>query len=258
MSPHATSNQSIGIGPKFVFVTAGVSVAIAILLTAVAAGRLRSNLMDSTVSEGKAVAIGFTAAAERASADGATSLQPLLDSFRDADGVGYLYVVDSANNVLAHTFSGEFPQPLLSTNSLQPGELTNGQRAKVQELVEVMIDGKEVKVADVAAPLSGGMHGVLHVGMKHENVGAQVGHLWFSMMLLGLLLVAGGVAAVVLLSRSIVGPLRELTNVAVHIVESGDLTRPIQVSAAGEVGLLARSFGEMVERLRTVTQNLQQ
>ncbi|PTL83973.1 methyl-accepting chemotaxis protein [Vitiosangium sp. GDMCC 1.1324] len=248
----------MGLGPKFVTITAVVSVAIAILLTAVAAQRLRSNLMDSTMSEGKAIAIGFTAAAERASADGATSLQPLLDTFRDADGVGYLYVVDSANNVLAHTFAGEFPQPLLSANSLQPGELTNGQRVKVQEQVETTIDGKKVDVADVAAPLSGGMRGVLHVGMKHDNVGTQVGRLWLNMMLLGLLIVAAGVAGVVLLSRSIAGPLRELTSVAAHIVESGDLTRPIQVSATGEVGQLARYFAQMVERLSAVTQNLQQ
>ena len=121
MSPPATSNKSLVIGPKIVLLTAGVGAAIALLLTVVAAGRLRSNLVDSTVSEGKAIAIGFTAAAERASADGATSLLPLLNTFRDVEGVGYIYVVDSANNVLAHTFSGDVPQTLLSANSLQPG-----------------------------------------------------------------------------------------------------------------------------------------
>ncbi|MFL5354472.1 methyl-accepting chemotaxis protein [Archangium sp.] len=248
----------MGIGPKFVTVTAVVSVAIVLLLSAIAAQRLRGNLMDSTMSEGKAIAIGFTAAAERASADGATSLQPLLDTFRDADGVGYLYVVDGANNVLAHTFSGDFPQPLLASNSLQPGELTNGQRVKVEEAVETTIDGKSVTVVDVAAPLSGGTRGVLHVGMKHENVGAQVGRLWLTMLGLGLLIVLGGVVAVMVLNRSIVGPLRELTDVAAHIVESGDLSRPIRVQAVGEVGQLARYFSQMVERLSSVTQNLQQ
>ena len=258
MSPPATSNKSLGIGPKIVLITAGVGAAIALLLTVVAAERLRGNLVDSTVSEGKAIAIGFTAAAERASADGATSLLPLLNTFRDVEGVGYIYVVDSANNVLAHTFTSDVPQTLLGANSLQPGALTNGERVKVQEVVEVTIDGKQVTAADVAAPLAGGMRGVVHVGMKHENVGRQVGRLWITMLGLGLLIVLGGIAAVSMLSRSIVGPLRELADVAAHIVESGDLTRPIKVSGSSEVGVLARSFAQMVDRLRSVTQNLQQ
>ncbi|WNG39823.1 methyl-accepting chemotaxis protein [Archangium violaceum] len=258
MSPNATSNQSMGIGPKFVTVTATVSVAIAILLTVIAAQRLRTNLMDSTVSEGTSIAIGFAAAAERASSDGATSLQPLMETFKGLDGVGYLYVVNSDNQVLAHTFTGDVPAPLLSANSLQPGDLSGNQRVKVQQEVETTIDDKKVNVADIAVPLAGGMRGVLHVGMKHENVGAQVQRLLLTMMVLGLLIVAVGVAGVYMLSRSIAGPLAELTEAAAHIVESGDLTRPIQVSAAGEVGQLAEYFGQMVQRLRTVTQNLQQ
>jgi methyl-accepting chemotaxis protein len=258
VSANATSKQSLGIGPKFIFITAVVSAAVALLLTAVAAQRLRGNLMDSTVIEAKAIAIGFSAAAERASADGATSLQPLLDTFRDAEGVRYLYVVDAANNVLAHTFSGEFPQALLGTNTLQPGDITSAQRVKVNPELDVMLDTGKQKVVDVAAPLSGGVRGVLHVGMKYESVNGQVGQLWLNMMMLGLIVVAAGVGAAALLSRSVVASLRELTDVAAHIVESGDLTRPIQVKGSDEVSQLARSFAQMVDRLRSVIENLQQ
>ncbi len=258
MSPNANSNQSLGIGPKFILVMAVVSVAIALLLSAVAAQRLESNLLESTVSEGKSLALGFSAAAERVSSDGATSLQPLLEQFRDAEGVRYLYVVDGANNVLAHTFSGEFPKALLEANTVKPGDLTSGQQVKVRESVEVTVDGKRVSAVDVAAPLSGGLRGVLHVGLKAERISGQVGRLWLTMMLLGLLIVSAGIAAVSFLSRSIVRPLRELTDAAAHIVESGDLTRPIQVQGGSEVGQLAHFFAQMVERQRTVVQNLQQ
>jgi methyl-accepting chemotaxis protein len=258
VSPNANSNQSLGIAPKFILVTAVVSVAIAILLTSVAAQRLSGNLFESTVNEGRMIAIGFTAAAERSSADGATSLQPLLDTFRDVENVRYLYVVDSANNVLAHTFSGPFPQTMLESNKLEPTEFTQGERVKVKESVQVELDGKRLGVIDVAAPLSGGVRGVLHVGMKQESIRGQMGRLWLSMLLLSLLIVAGGVAAAAFLGRSIVAPLRELIDAAAHIVASGDLTRPIHVHAGGEVGQLARSFSQMVDRLRGVTQNLQQ
>jgi methyl-accepting chemotaxis protein len=258
VSPNANSNQSLGIAPKFILVTAVVSVAIAILLSAVAAQQLRANLVESTVSEGRAIAIGFAAAAERASADGATSLQPLLDTFRDVEGVRYLYVVDSANNVLAHTFSGAFPVTLLESNKLDPAELTNGQRVKVNESVQVIADGKRLGAVDLAAPLSGGVRGVLHVGLKEESISGPVGRLWITLLGLGLLIVGAGVAAAAFLGRSIVAPLRELNDAAAHIVASGDLTRPLHVNTGGEVGKLAHSFSQMVERLRSVTQNLQQ
>ncbi|ATB28325.1 methyl-accepting chemotaxis protein [Melittangium boletus] len=256
MSPHAPANQSIGIGPKFVFVTAAVSVAIAVLLSSVATQRLRSGLVESTVREGRVYANGFLTAAERSSSD-ASSLQSLVDSFRSSEGVAYLYVVDGNNNVLAHSLIGEFPQGLLNLNAVSAEGLSPGQ-VKVLPQADVSLDGKKVPVADVAVSLSGGRVGVLHVGVKHENVNTQVGELGLTLAMIGLLLVLAGVGAVYFLSRSIVGPLRELTDVAAHIVDSGDLTRPVQVTAAGEVGMLANSFAQMVERLRSVVQNLQQ
>jgi methyl-accepting chemotaxis protein len=252
------ASKSIGIGPKFVFVVAAVSVAIAITLSMMAAHQLRDSLMSSTVSEGKAIALGFSTAAERASAEGSASLQPLVDSFRDVEGLGYLYVVDEANTVLAHSFAGEVPVELLNANPLPEGGLSNGERTQTRDVVEMTSEGNRVVMADVAAPLMGGTRGVLHVGMKHDTVGAQVNRLWLNMLMLGMLIVAVGVLLVYALSRSIVGPLRELTNVAAHIVQSGDLTRPVPAMAGGEVGQLSVSFAQMVERLRSVTQNLQQ
>jgi methyl-accepting chemotaxis protein len=254
----ASSNKSLGIGPKFILIAAVIAACVVGLFSLVATQLLSGSQLASAESQGKAIAIGFTAAAERASSDGATSFEPLLNTFRDADGVGYIYVVDSANNVLAHTFStGEFPQALLAANSLRSGELVNGQRVKVLPSVEFQAEGKQFVTLDVAAPLSGGMGSVVHVGIKHGSIGAQ-SSLATYMLPLGLLIIGMSLAAASFLSRSVAAPLRELADVAAHIVESGDLTRPIKVSASGEVGMLARSFAQMVERLRSVTQNLQQ
>ena len=258
MSTPAPQDNSTGIGFKFVIISAVASVAIALALSAVATQRMRAGLVDGMLSEGRAIAIGFATAAERVPADGATSLQPLIDSFRDAGGVEYLYVADSANNVIVHTFQGAFPQELLAVNSLATGGLTAGERVKTQELAELVLDGRAVSVSDVAAPLAGGVRGVLHVGMKHESIDDQVSRLWLTLGILSLLIVVAGVAAVTLLANSIVGPLRELTKVAAHIVESGDLTGTVEVTGGGEVGLLSRSFAQMVERLRSVIENLQQ
>ncbi len=257
MSSNASS-QSLGISTKFTLVTAVVCVSVVLVLSVVATRQMRSGLIDSTVREGEAIAIGFAAAAERATATGATSMQPLLDTFRNTRGLHYLYVVDGANQVVAHSFSGAFPPGLLTANELRPEEFTGDERVKVREEMEVASESGMLHTIDVAAPLSGGTRGVVHVGLAREELDSQVLRLWISLLLLGVLLIAGGVAAAVFLGRSIVGPLSALTNMAAHIVESGDLTRPIQVQGGGEVGQLSQSFAQMVERLRTVTLNLQQ
>ncbi|HSP80742.1 MAG TPA: methyl-accepting chemotaxis protein, partial [Myxococcaceae bacterium] len=257
MSSNASS-QSLGISSKFTLATAAICISVVLFLTLVATRQMRSSLLDGAVREGQAIAIGFAAAAERSTANGATSMQPLLDTFRDTQGLRYLYVVDGANNVVAHSFSGAFPSGLLTANELRSEELTGEARVKVQDEVEVASESGMLHAIDVAAPLSGGTRGVVHVGLDREELDARVFRLWVSLLLLGALLIAGGGAAAAFLGRSIVGPLSELTNVAAHIVESGDLTRPIRVQGGDEVGQLSHSFAQMVERLRTVTLNLQQ
>ena len=97
--------------------------------------------------------------------------------------------------------------------------------------------------------------GVVHVGISqdaHREAGAELPR---EMLLLALFLVAGSVAvAAVFVQDRLSRPLRELTDVAAHIVESGDLTRPIHVTSAGRGGAAGqRSFSQMVEKLREVT-----
>ena len=71
----------------------------------------------------------------------------------------------------------------------------------------------------------------------------------------------GGCIAVALLlafglRRSLVRPLRELTRVTHDISQSGDLTLVVPVRSGDEVGQLAGAFREMVERLRSIHQEL--
>jgi methyl-accepting chemotaxis protein len=75
---------------------------------------------------------------------------------------------------------------------------------------------------------------------------------------------AGGVLGCILvalllafgLRRSLVHPLRALTGVAREISETGDLTLSVPVRSGDEVGQLAGAFREMVERLRTIHNEL--
>jgi methyl-accepting chemotaxis protein len=60
------------------------------------------------------------------------------------------------------------------------------------------------------------------------------------------------------LSRRVVRPVTQLSTVVERIVREGDLTQKIEVRSRDEVGKLAASFAEMVEKLRTIPRSLEE
>ncbi|HEX8436800.1 methyl-accepting chemotaxis protein [Archangium sp.] len=63
--------------------------------------------------------------------------------------------------------------------------------------------------------------------------------------------------AAFLLARGISGPITRLNKAMRRIVQEGDLTQRLEVTASDEVGELAEAFGQMVHNLRETTQSLQ-
>jgi methyl-accepting chemotaxis protein len=240
--------QSLGLAPKFILLTAVITATLALSLTAIATQRLESGLMANHTEEGQLIARSIAVAAEQGITAGDGTLQPMLDVSRDSDDLDYIFVQDVSGNVVAHSFASAFPEPLKAA-VVEAGD---------SAVVELEFGDIQLHAVNVAAPVAGGKLGTVHVGMSLDHVAAQVSALRWRMAGFAVLLVALGVAVAALFGRSIVRPLRNLTEVAGHIVESGDLTRPIQVKSGDEVGRLANSFAQMVGRLREVTINLQQ
>jgi methyl-accepting chemotaxis protein len=240
--------QSLGLAPKFVLLTAVITASVAFILTGIATNRLESALVENHLGEGQVVARSIAVAAEQGITARDGTLQPMLEINRGSDDLAYLFVQDASGAVVAHSFTSAFPEPL------KAAILAAGDTAEV----DVEHEGQRLRALNVTAPVAGGKLGTVHVGMSLEHMSAQVASLRWRMMGFALLLVAVGVAVSALFARSIVRPLRELTEVAGHIVESGDLTRPILVKSGDEVGRLANSFAQMVGRLKEVTLNLQQ
>nr|WP_211194812.1 methyl-accepting chemotaxis protein [Pyxidicoccus fallax] len=239
----------MGLAPKFVLLTACITATLAIILTGIATRQLESDLMDNHLGEGRLLARSLAVAAEQGVTAGDGTLQPMLDVSRESEDLAWLYIQDATGAVVAHTFSGGLPESL-------KGEGASSADGIVREVETA--DGKRLRAMDVAAPVAKGRLGTVHVGMSMDHIDDLVSKLRWRMTLFALLLVALGVSVSALFGRSIVSPLRELTEVAGHIVESGDLTRPIQVKSGDEVGRLSNSFAQMVGRLKEVTVNLQQ
>ncbi|MCY1043506.1 methyl-accepting chemotaxis protein [Corallococcus sp. bb12-1] len=247
--------RGLGLAPKFVLVTAVISATVAVLLTFIATSQLESNLEERHIIEGEAVALGLSIAAEQGMAARMPSLQPLLQPFMGREDLAYLFIQEPGGKVVVHTFNGAFPEALKVATEAPAVVGKDGLRVIPE--VRLQRGGRTLVGLDVAAPVAQGRLGTVHVGMAREYIDAKVEVLRWRMLLFALLLELCGVVVAALFGRSIVRPLAELTSVAGHIVESGDLTRPITIRGKDEVGRLSNSFSQMVGKLREVTINLQ-
>ncbi len=236
--------QSLGLAPKIVLLIALLCATVALLLTGTATRRSEADLVANHMGEGELMARSLAVAAEQ----GVGVLQPMLDVVRTSEDLSYAFVVDAGGNVVAHTLPGAFPEALKAATA----------KAEQGATVEVEAAGSRLSALNVSAPVAQGKQGTVYVGVSVTHVEMLVSKLRWLMVGLALALVAISVAVAFMFGRSIVRPLKELTELAGHIVESGDLTRPIQVKSGDEVGRLAISFAQMVGRLREVTLNLQQ
>jgi len=253
----------IGLLPKLLVLMALAIVLVATVMTSQAAAVLDEQMTAAFASKGEAIALSLAAAAEGQAASSVTLTQSLVDSNKVIEGVQYIYLEDLEGHVEVHTFSPAFPLQLRGKNKVEMGELTRERRVKISPLALVLdrADGskREVSVLEVAAPISGGALGVVHVGMDRGLIGTQVARLRASMLWLGSGAAAvGGVAALFLVLVVVVRPIRELTRVTSDIVSKGDLTQTIKVASGDEIGQLAETFTRMVEKLRQIPTGLKE
>ncbi len=82
----------------------------------------------------------------------------------------------------------------------------------------------------------------------------------FNLMLLtgGVVSLGFGAAFAIAFARRLTRPIEELTRVMGEVVESGDLTRRVEVRSADEVGLLSMAFNQMAEKLNGSQAELRQ
>jgi methyl-accepting chemotaxis protein len=248
----------IGLLPKLLAMMGVAIVLVASAMTWQAAQVLGQHMSQGFESKGKAIALSLAAAQEGRPDASLTLTQSLVDSNKSIEGVAYIYLEDADGNVEVHTFSPAFPPALRGRNRVELGELTVRERVKYDRAVELALDQpdgsqRELAVTDIAAPISGGALGVVHVGMDRGLIDAEVGVLRARMLWLGLGAALVGIAAALFMVLVVVvRPVRELTRVTSDFVNKGDLTQTIQVTSNDEIGQLAATFAQMVEKLRQI------
>ncbi|MHB8875256.1 MAG: methyl-accepting chemotaxis protein [Myxococcaceae bacterium] len=261
MTQNEKKRRGVGLAPKLMVVVVGMAVTVALVLGALATSRLGSSMEGAFASKGEAIALSLAAAAERGAEGDVATTQGAVDSNKVIQGVAYIYIEDLDGSLLVHTFSPSFPERLKGLNKVGLGELSSDRRVKSAKVgfPAPGADGvtRAVRAIDIAAPVSGGALGVVHVGMDVSLIEQEVSGLRWSMFFSGGLVAALGAAlAFVLISLMVVRPIRELTRVTGEIVEKGDLTQAIRIRGNDEIGQLAQTFTQMVGKLRQIPVSL--
>jgi methyl-accepting chemotaxis protein len=251
--------RSRGLAFKLVGTSVLVTLLVCLVLSFIASAQLGSALEAAFQTRGEAVALSLAAAAEQSVGGNTASLQSSIDSNKSIEGIRYIFILDADKSVLVHTFSPQFPAGLEALNPLEMGEATAQQRVKVNRNVFFATPSGPIEAIDVAAPVSGGALGVVHVGLDRRQIHAALGDLRRTMMLWSLVVALIGIALATLVTISVVlRPVKELTRATLDIVRTGDLKQRIVVHAEDELGTLARSFDQMVEKLREALTSLKE
>ncbi|WP_300158199.1 ATP-binding protein [Solidesulfovibrio sp.] len=203
---------------------------------------LHRHLTDEYVTTGRAIAMAIAAGSPDALAAGdAAAVQAMIDEFLHIDGVGYVFVTDRQERVVAHTFVPAMPAALAGGPA--PRGVAQLALPNLGEFIQV------------TAPILAGEGGSVSVGMDKAGIwrimrGAVMGQ---EALMLAMLLVA--VVVFYALIGGIVRPLAELAGYAVKIRDHDFSATPPR-TGDDEVGLLARAMQSMASQLSQLVSDL--
>jgi methyl-accepting chemotaxis protein len=259
MSTQPAKPFRIGLTLKLLGTSVIIVVGVALAMMWRATVQLDKNLHVSFESKGEAIALSLAAAREQTVGSSLTTIQGAIDSNKVIIGVRYIYVEDQDGQVIVHTFSPAFPTGLETMNDIPYGSELKG-RVKIAHIDMVPAGASErVRAIDVAAPAAAGALGTVHVGMDPEKIEARVAGLRNEMVLWGGVMALIGIILLLFMTLStVITPIRKLTQVTGEIVAKGDLTQKIDVDSRDEIGQLAQTFAQMVDKLKEIPANLRE
>ena len=131
------------------------------------------------------------------------TLQGYIDYNKDLPGICYIFIEESDGTVL-HSFAGELPHVLEKANPTKADddEVRIAPEVRVPDAPCGSRHDPGMHVLDVAAPISGGTLGAVHVGMDRDEIEMRAAGLSHSMIAISLaaLLLVGAVSIWVLRS----------------------------------------------------------
>jgi methyl-accepting chemotaxis protein len=165
--------------------------------------------------------------------DSAT-LEPILAGVAKADDVDYVGVQRGDGSVLAAINQMAIPR-VVSAKGEPETVIENGRLR-----VDILVEPKVVKA------------GILTIGFKLDSMNAERRAQTWTVALVSALVLILGLALSFLVGTFLLRPIKELTRVTREIVRTGDLNQKVAVTSRDEVGVLAGTFQQMMEKLQVV------
>lgn len=192
-------------------------------------------------------AIGYGLAAQSHGliiTDSQSSLDTLVSSYHDSDeDLLYVFILDQAGNVLAHTFNEGFPADLLGENQIKPGEDYGVQT----------LQRENDQILDMAIPIPGSQVGTVRLGLSTATIAASASEHAKNTFLWGGLVSIVGLAAAYGLASILTSPISRLAEAA-QAQSKGEFKWNPPVWAKGEIGKLGIAFSEMSQELKRTEQ----
>jgi len=162
----------------------------------------------------------------------------LVETNEHYPDVRYAFVLDTHNQVLAHTFGDGFPLELIDLNAAESGRYQN----------TVIIDAGEDMVWDVAVPIFNGQAGTARVGISDASAHRILQTLSTQLVLTILVVLSISLLAATTLTWVMTRPVLTLAEAAQKIAH-GDFTPRVERWADDEIGVLSTSFNQTANAL---------
>lgn len=232
---------------------------IAILsLSSISAYLISENVVKTTIKsefKSKAIVIGEALASniqEIILNRDPSTIQGILDEYKQMDGVSFLLLADENHQVIAHTFSPEIPtyyQELIKSNP-------NHQYQLNPEFEEKVVNGEREFL--VRIPILAGLLGELYIGMGIERKEQElIAPLLSDMGWTNVISIVFASLLVVTIISTFTSPLIRLTNKVKRFSSRGRGYEPLPVVADDEIGKLTGAVNQMAERIISYTHDLE-
>jgi two-component system response regulator HydG len=234
---------------KLLFAVFALVIGSGLLISFLVTQRYSSSLLKTASAQAENVAHAVALeATDKILINDLVALQKMLDHHvRSNSLISYIFVL-KGDEILAHTFAKGVPVGLINANQSDPGVLFH-----LQEITST--EGE--KYLDIAWPIYAGKAGVLRLGFSEQPFRQQVRTLWLQMTGLTLVILFFALTVTLLFVRRVTSPLTALAQ-ATQRIDEGELDTRVQVQGEDEVGKLAASFNQMVERLKGYTNRLEE
>jgi signal transduction histidine kinase len=163
----------------------------------------------------------------------------LVETITNYPDVRYGFIMDSNNQILAHTFGDGFPLDLIDINTVDYNAYQNS----------VAIDANGEKMWDIAVPIFGGEAGIARLGISDEGVHQSLSGLVATLAATLIAVLLGSLLAATFLTWVLTRPILTLVDASQKIAQ-GDFSPRVERWADDEIGDLAVAFNQMTDELK--------